>query len=86
VGDGKVKKLVTGVNFGLEAYFHFILGFSQCQFFSCTACKYSPDQFNDTEVIAAGTELGRSFSSNMEVCHMMRIGTVLTHFCPSDLE
>ena len=35
--------------------------------YGCTACVYSPDQFNDVEVIAAGTELSRSFASNMEV-------------------
>ena len=41
--------------------------------FGCTACTYSPDQYNEVEVIAAGTKLSRSFSNNMEVCeHIMR--------------
>ena len=41
--------------------------------FGCTACTYSPDQYNEVEVIAVGTKLSRSFSNNMEVCeHIMR--------------
>ena len=34
----------------------------------CTACIYSPEQWNDLEVIAAGTDLNRSFTNNVEVC------------------
>ena len=46
--------------------------------FGCTACVYSPEQFNDVEVIAAGTELSRSFASNMEV--WLRHGQKLPNF------
>ena len=48
-GDGKVKKLVSGINHG------------------CTACDFSPENYNDVEVIAAGTKMNRSFESSMEV-------------------
>ena len=34
----------------------------------CTGCAFSPAQYNNTDVIASGTELNRSFSYNMEVC------------------
>ena len=32
-----------------------------------TACVYAPEQYNDIEVISAGTELNRSFDNNLEV-------------------
>ena len=35
--------------------------------YGCTACIYAPEQYNDIEVIAAGTELNRSFDNNLEV-------------------
>ena len=35
--------------------------------FRCTACGYSPAEYNDIDIIAAGTELNRSYSYNMEV-------------------
>jgi hypothetical protein len=37
----------------------------------CTACQYSPDEYNDVEVIAAGTRLNRFFSNNMEVVSIL---------------
>ena len=35
--------------------------------YGCTACIYSPVQWNDMEVIAAGTDLNRFFTNNVEV-------------------
>ena len=44
----------------------------------CTACCYSPTEYNDPEVINAGTELNRSFSSNMEVSFLNNSTQVFT--------
>ena len=35
--------------------------------FGCTGCSFCPDDYNNPEIISEGTELNRSFSSNMEV-------------------
>ena len=50
-----------GIYFILSFPFHLIL------YFSCTCCDYSPDKYNDPEVIEAGTEMNRSYANSMEV-------------------
>ena len=55
--------LLALINFNLKVK-KFVVGVGH----GCTACTYSPDQYNEVEVIAAGTELNRSFANNMEVC------------------
>ena len=67
-GNGKVH-LRTSLNKLLGTSFFFqvkkmVSGVNN----GCTGCAFSPAQYNNTDVIASGTELNRSFSYNMEVC------------------
>ena len=60
-GDGKVKKMVLGVNHG------------------CTACEFSPAEYNSLDNIAAGTEMNRSYANTMEV--IINVIVYFVQFC-----